>query len=58
MFCVVSYYLCRMVLRESTNSYFIAATFIICIATCLSYLAVAISNPGVVLESQEEEDEN
>ena len=49
----------KLVLTNNNNIYFQAATIFICGGMCLSYLAVATSNPGIVTEddiSEEEEE--
>ena len=48
-----------LVLTHDSGVYFQAATVFICGGMCLSYLAVATSNPGIVTEDDitDEEEE-
>lgn len=51
----------NLVVTHDSNPYFQAATVFICGGMCVSYLAVATSNPGIVTEdnlTDEEEEEN
>ena len=49
IFCVLSIFTIQFVFASSGNVYLQIATVIVCVGTCVSYLMVGISNPGVVL---------
>lgn len=49
-FCTVSYFLTALVFSTTDNIYFRITTVFICVGHPLSYLLVAISNPGIVTE--------
>jgi hypothetical protein len=49
-FSIVSYFLIQLVYATTSNLFFRLVTTIICIGEPLSYLLVALSNPGVVTE--------
>lgn len=54
---MVSFFLTRFIFNYSENIYFRVSTVLICWGLCLSYLAVATSNPGIVTEDSESEEE-
>ena len=50
VFSVISFLMIKLVLTNNDNIYFQASTVFICGGMCLSYLAVATSNPGIVTD--------
>jgi hypothetical protein len=57
IFLVVSIAITIFVLGHSSNSFFILCTFLVCGGMCLSYLAVALCNPGITLVNNCPEEE-
>jgi hypothetical protein len=57
MFIAASVGITCFVVANSSNHFFIYTTFFISAAMCLSYLAVALCNPGITLESSRADDE-
>jgi hypothetical protein len=51
-FCTGAFFMLKFMLSSTTNIYLILATIIVCIGTCLSYLLVATSNPGIITQSE------
>lgn len=50
-FSIVSYLVIALVQTSADSFLFKVCTYVVCIGQCVTYLLVAISDPGVVTES-------
>jgi hypothetical protein len=48
MFAVASFFMVKFMLESDASIYLKIATVVVCGLMCLSYLMVALSNPGIV----------